>query len=129
MKEEEIWTALGEDGFRAIVRDFYAAVKEDDLIGPMYPQDDWEGSEKRFFDFLCFRFGAVETYLKERGHPRLRMRHMPFRIGVKERDRWLQIMGASLDNNVENLAMRQQMVEFFSQVADFMRNVPEASKE
>ncbi len=128
MNEESIWNTLGEDGFRAIVHDFYIGVKTDDLLGPMYPPNDWEGAEKRFFDFLCFRIGAVERYIEERGHPRLRMRHMPFKIGVAERDRWMSLMNAALEKNVSDIAMRAELTTFFAQVADFMRNVPEAGK-
>jgi len=125
INEEEIYQVMGEEGFAKLTESFYRRVKEDALIGPMYPADDWEGSEERLRDFLCFRFGAVMRYMEKRGHPRLRARHMPFHIGVAERDRWMELMGGALDETVENEGVRESLREFFTGVADFMRNQPE----
>jgi len=126
--EETIWGELGEEGFANLTKAFYVKMKEDELIGPMYPADDWEGSEERLRDFLCFRFGAVMRYMEKRGHPRLRGRHMPFRIGMKERDRWMEIMGEALDETVANVEVREALRKFFTDVADFMRNRPDAER-
>ena len=90
MTEAIVIEQLGEMGISSMVAVFYKRVQKDDLIGPMYPDSDWEGAEKRLRDFLVFRFGGSQRYIEERGHPRLRMRHAPFRIGMAERDRWLQ---------------------------------------
>src|SRR5690606_32376779 len=87
---------VGEARLRALVAAFYRRVRTDDLIGPMYPPDDWAGAEKRLADFLIYRFGGPPTYLEERGHPRLRGRHLPFAIGEAERDRWLQLMESAM---------------------------------
>ncbi|MDB4359169.1 globin [Verrucomicrobiales bacterium] len=120
--ESVIVDALGEKGIREMVAAFYRKVPNDDLIGPMYPEDDWEGSEERLAEFLLFRFGISDSYTKKRGHPRLRMRHMPFSIGEPERDRWLKLMGEAIDEvGVEGEA-RENLTAFFAQVADFMRN-------
>ncbi|HEY1084199.1 MAG TPA: globin [Prosthecobacter sp.] len=120
-----LYQDLGEERLRQLVAAFYRRVKQDDLIGRMYPPDDWEGSEKRLADFLIYRFGGPQTYLEERGHPRLRGRHMPFSIGVAERDRWLDLMGASM-REVEIPAEHVPLVAaFFAQIADFMRNRPD----
>ncbi|MCL4164002.1 UNVERIFIED_CONTAM: hypothetical protein GTU68_060800, partial [Idotea baltica] len=97
MTEEVIYATLGEEGFAQLTRAFYQRVREDELIAPMYPGNDWAGSEERLRDFLLFRFGAVPRYLEKRGHPRLRGRHLPFRIGVAERDRWIKLMGEAAD--------------------------------
>jgi hemoglobin len=118
----EVFDQLGEAGIAAVVGAFYRRVREDDLIGPMYPADDWEGSEKRLRDFLIYRFGGPPRYIEERGHPRLRMRHFPFSIGIAERDRWLALMDAAMDECAVAGAARGLMVEFFRQTADFMRN-------
>ncbi|MDQ8189457.1 globin [Roseibacillus persicicus] len=122
MDEEKIWSEIGSDGFERITAAFYQGVRRDSLLGPMYPADDWEGAEHRLALFLKFRFGQDQTYLEERGHPRLRMRHMPFQIGEAERDRWLDLMASALES--ENVApdTREAMMTFFSGVADFMRN-------
>ncbi len=123
MTERDVLPALGEEGFEAIVAAFYRRVKTDDILGPMYPEDDWEGSESRLRDFLIFRFGGSQKYIEERGHPRLRMRHMPFKIGVAERDRWLELMSAAMGDAEVSSDVRDVLDPFFAQVADFMRNV------
>ena len=125
MDEQTTFQLLGEQGIARLTAAFYRRVKIDDLLGPMYPADDWEGSEKRLRDFLLFRIGGVPRYLEERGHPRLRMRHMPFAIGERERDRWLELMGAAMDEIAVPAEARLWLEPFFAQVADFMRNRPE----
>jgi hemoglobin len=125
MNEAEIYRVVGEEGFGRLTASFYKRVKEDDLIGPMYPSDDWEGSEERLREFLLFRFGADQSYLEKRGHPRLRGRHMPFRIGVAARDRWIELMGAAAEETIPDDEIRGSIMAFFNQVADFIRNQPE----
>ena len=104
---------------------FYRRVKTDPLIGKMYPHDDWAGSEKRLADFIVYRFGGPQTYLQERGHPRLRMRHLPFSIGLVERDQWLKLMGEAMRETGISEEAAEVMIPFFAQVADMMRNRPE----
>lgn len=117
-----LYAQIGEAKLRAMVTAFYRRVRTDDLIGTMYPADDWDGAEKRLADFIVYRFGGPQTYIEERGHPRLRGRHMPFSIGVAERDRWLALMSEAMrevaipDEAVPMIGM------FFAQVADMMRN-------
>tara|TARA_Y100000994_G_scaffold176800_1_gene145904 strand:+ start:1514 stop:1876 length:363 start_codon:yes stop_codon:yes gene_type:complete len=114
---------IGEEGIKELVSAFYRRVKSDDILGPLYPKNDWEGAEQRLADFLVYRCGGSDKYIKERGHPRLRMRHIPFTIGEKERDRWISLMSeAILERKIENPAADLLSV-FFIQTADFMRNV------
>jgi hemoglobin len=113
---------LPEDAITDLVAAFYRRVRTDDLIGPMYPDNDWEGAERRLRDFLVFRFGGSDHYIQERGHPRLRMRHAPFKIGVAERDRWLELMQAAMDEINISPDVSLNLKVFFEQVADFMRN-------
>jgi len=124
MTLEQIASQIGEEKLRSMVAAFYRRVRMDDLIGKMYPDDDWAGSEKRLADFIVYRFGGPQTYLEERGHPRLRGRHMPFRIGMAERDRWLELMSSAM----QEVEMPQEadllIRSFFAQVADSMRNQP-----
>lgn len=122
MNEEEIWQEVGAQGFERIAAAFYRGVRRDSLIGPMYPDDDWEGAEHRFATFLKFRFGQDETYQRERGHPRLRARHMPFAIGEAERDRWLELMSSALVAEKISAETSEVLMTFFGGVADFMRN-------
>ncbi len=88
----------------------------------MYPPDDWEGAESRLAEFLLFRLGASTHYIETRGHPRLRMRHVTFRIGIAERDRWISLMTAAMEDAEIPAAAREFLDPFFTQVADFMRN-------
>lgn len=126
MSEADVMRELGVKGISNLVAVFYQRVKSDDLVGPMYPADDWEGSEERLRQFLLFRLGGIPTYIEQRGHPRLRMRHMPFRIGIAERDRWLELMSAAMEETATPAASRAFLEPFFAQVADFMRNQAEA---
>ena len=123
--EVKVYAELGEEGFQRLTTAFYQRVKDDDLIGPMYPDQDWAGAEKRLADFLIFRFGGPPRYIEERGHPRLRMRHAPFSIGEAERDRWLAMMSVAMDEVGVSAESRTILDGFFAQVADFMRNRPE----
>ena len=113
---------FGEAEITDLVAAFYRRIRTDDLIGPMYPDDDWEGSEKRLRDFLIFRFGGSDRYIQERGHPRLRMRHAPFCIGIPERDRWLELMAEAMKETNVPGSVSLNLQTFFEQVADFMRN-------
>ena len=122
MSEADILKVLGEDGIAELVAAFYRRVKTDDLIGPMYPEDDWEGAEQRLAGFLIYRFGGSDAYIQDRGHPRLRMRHAPFSIGAKERDRWLEIMDVAMKEVAIPKEIYLNLKTFFEQVADFMRN-------
>jgi hemoglobin len=88
----------GAPTFRALVARFYAGVREDPVLRPMYPADDWEGAEGRLRLFLEQYWGGPTTYSDNRGHPRLRMRHAPFAIAEVQRDAWLTHMRAAVDS-------------------------------
>lgn len=97
-EEQSLYDAVGgEPFFQKLVAGFYDQVKRDDLIGPMYPDDDWEGAENRLRWFLIQYWGGPHTYQEQRGHPMLHRRHFPFPIGEPEADRWLELMSNSLD--------------------------------
>ena len=86
----------GQQFFDELVDRFYDAVENDDLLRPMYPAD-LGPSRHRLAGFLAQYWGGPADYSAERGHPRLRMRHMPFAIGVAERNAWMRHMLASLE--------------------------------
>jgi hemoglobin len=88
----------GEATFRELVAHFYAGVREDPVLRPMYPADDWDGAETRLRMFLEQYWGGPTTYSENRGHPRLRMRHAPFAVDEKARDAWLTHMRAAVDS-------------------------------
>ncbi len=118
----QLYFAVGDEALRRMVSVFYRRVRTDDLIGPMYPEQDWAGAEKRLADFIIYRLGGPQTYLEERGHPRLRARHLPFAIGLAERDRWLELMGQSMQEVGISDDHAFVLGSFFAQVADMMRN-------
>ena len=88
----------GADTFRRLVARFYASVRTDPVLAPLYPPDEWEAAEQRLRMFLEQYWGGPRTYSEQRGHPRLRMRHAPFAIGPAERDAWLDNMRDAVDS-------------------------------
>lgn len=122
MDDQEIYGVVGEEGLRKLVAAFYRRVPEDGILGPMYPKEDMAGAEDRLRGFLIFRFGGPQTYIAERGHPRLRMRHNPFAIDQAARDRWMKLMGEALDEVRFPPEVDATMREFFGSVATFMMN-------
>lgn len=89
--------AGGAETFRRLVHRFYEGVAGDPALRALYPEEDLSGAEERLRMFLVQYWGGPHTYSERRGHPRLRMRHMPFRIGFAERDAWLRHMRDAVD--------------------------------
>ncbi|OFL94673.1 hypothetical protein HMPREF2736_08615 [Corynebacterium sp. HMSC036E10] len=125
-QEQTLFDAVGgEPFFIRLVRGFYDQVKEDDLIGPMYPDQDWEGAENRLRWFLVQYWGGPREYQAQRGNPMLRKRHFPFAIGEPEADRWLELMGKSMeqfDDDELPEPYRAQMWNHMQRVAYMMIN-------
>jgi len=120
--EEIVARDVGAEGIAKMVAGFYRRVRTDDLLGPLYPAADLEGAEQRLREFLQFRFLGTEAYIENRGHPRLRMRHFPFEIGEAQRDRWVALMEAAMDEAAIQGQARAVISPFFAQVAESMRN-------
>ena len=120
-----IYEALGsEEPFFRLVEEFYAGVQTDELLRPMYPEN-LEKPKENLTLFLIQRCGGRGTYSQERGHPRMRQRHMPFKIGMKERDAWLKNMDQALSKVAEFSSHREVLDHFFVEFATFMINSPE----
>ena len=121
-----VFDRIGADGFADLIGRFYAKVRSDDLIGPMYPPDDWEDAETRLRSFLIQRFGGPTTYSQQRGHPRLRMRHAPFPIGRAAAERWLMLMNRSLHESIAagtvSLDAASELWPYFVDTAGHMMN-------
>jgi len=97
-EQGNFWEQVGgRPTFEKLVRAFYDGIQGDEVLWPMYPQHDLEGAIQRLTGFLEQYWGGPGTYSEERGHPRLRMRHMPFKVNPDARDRWLLHMRAALD--------------------------------
>ena len=93
----------------------------------MYPDDDWDGAEDRLRWFLAQYWGGPPTFNEQRGAPMLRRRHFPFRIGMAEAERWLELMSNSLDQFSEdelNPAQREALWNHMQRVAYMMINQP-----
>lgn len=117
--------AGGEEWFRALVDRFYAGVADDPVLRPMYP-DDLTEPKQHLTLFLIQFWGGPQTYSDERGHPRLRMRHFPFRVDEAARDAWLTHMLAAVRSGGLSALDEQQMVTYFQNAAQHMINVDEA---
>ncbi|MGW5878773.1 globin [Nocardiopsis terrae] len=115
----------GEQTFTRLVRRFYEGVADDPVLRPMYPEEDLGPAEERLRLFLIQYWGGPRTYNEQRGHPRLRMRHVPFRIGATERDLWLQHMRAAVDSLGLHEALERQLWEYMVMAAHSMVNVAE----
>jgi hemoglobin len=122
-----VYAEIGPEKLGAIVAAFYRQVPGDDLLGPLYPPDDLAGAEERLREFLLFRCGGVSRYLETRGHPRLRMRHAPFRITPAVRDRWVQLMDRALDETALAPEADAVLRRFLHETATFLMNAPESA--
>lgn len=122
MDESEIYAMIGEEGFTRLVGAFYRQVPHDDILTAMYPRDDLAGAEQRLRDFLIYRFGGPQRYIEERGHPRLRARHIPFRIDQAARDRWIELMNSAFAEAALPAEVEQFLRAFFDQMSTFMIN-------
>jgi hemoglobin len=112
----------GTPFFEALVDRFYAGVAEDPVLRPLYPDGDLSEERRWLALFLVQYWGGPGTYSELRGHPRLRMRHAPFVIGERERDRWLVHMRAAVDGSGASEDVRAALHDYFTSAADFMVN-------
>jgi len=124
MQELDVYSLIGTEGFTRLVAAFYRQVPQDDLLGPMYPTQDLAGAEQRLRDFLIGRFGGPQTYIEQRGHPRLRARHSPFSIDQTARDRWARLMDNALGEASLPGEAEQVLRQFFHEMSTFMINQP-----
>jgi len=109
--------------FERLVDHFYDGVATDDLLLPLYPErDDLTGARHRLTLFLAQYWGGPTAYNDERGHPMLRMRHLPFRIGPAERDRWLTHMRAAVRAVSPSPEIAAALVDYFEPAAEHLRN-------
>lgn len=116
----------GEERVRALVERFYDLMD----IEPGYTVlravhgNTLDNARQRLFWFLCGWLGGPQHYTERFGHPKLRMRHVPFVIGIKERDQWLACMDQAMGETGVDEALRSRLSASFFQTADWMRNTP-----
>ena len=113
----------GSAFFVEVVDRFYAGVADDPVLRPLYPADSDLADERRWLSlFLVQYWGGPGTYSSLRGHPRLRARHLPFAIGVAERDAWFGHMAAAVAASEADPDSAAELLQYFSSAADFLIN-------
>lgn len=112
----------GEPTFRRIVARFYAQVPTDDVLRALYREEDLGPAEERLALFLMQYWGGPATYSEQRGRPRLRMRHHPFKIGPAERDAWLGAMRVAVDEAGLTEPACEQLWNYLESTANHMMN-------
>jgi hemoglobin len=113
----------GDPFFFGLVDRFYAGVELDPVLRPLYPAD-LEPPRRRLALFLIQYWGGPHTYLEERGHPRLRMRHLRFPIGLTEREAWLRRMRAAVDTGTASEGDKRALLDYFETAATALMNQP-----
>jgi len=113
----------GDPFFFALVERFYAAVEDDALLRPLYPAD-LARPRRRLALFLIQYWGGPHTYNAERGHPRLRMRHLRFPIGPTQRAAWLAHMRAAVESSDASASDAQALLSYFETAATSLMNRP-----
>ena len=112
----------GHPVFHRLVSRFYEQVAEDEVLRPLYPEEDLGPAEERLRMFLEQYWGGPRTYSDQRGHPRLRMRHAPFKVGPIERDAWLRCMRVAVDELELDEPHREQLWHYLQYAAASMVN-------
>jgi hemoglobin len=114
----------GEPAIRRLVARFYAlmdALPEAYTVRQIHP-DDLSGAQQSLFEFLSGWFGGPQLYMERHGHPRLRMRHAPYRIGTTERDEWMLCMRQALSEEVADSDLRAGLLKAFGDMATHIIN-------
>jgi hemoglobin len=119
--------AGGMPFFEELVDAFYDGVRTDEVLLPLYPeQPDLTGARRRLTLFLAQYWGGPHTYMEERGHPRLRMRHFAFPVGPSQRDRWLVHMAAAVEHVCRRRGLddgiAEELMAYFVPAAEHLRN-------
>jgi hemoglobin len=128
MDPRAVYAAIGEEAFHRLTAAFYRGVAEDPLLRPMYPEADLEPARQRLALFLMQFFGGPPNYALQRGHPRLRMRHLPFAIDRAARDAWMTHMRAALASLELPPEPRAAMLRYFEDASTFLINQAEAPR-
>ena len=117
----------GHETFVRLVDRFYEGVASDPVLSAMYPETDHAGARQRLTMFLEQYWGGPTTYSEQRGHPRLRMRHVAWQVGERERDAWLRLMGAALDRLQLPRESHDAIWEHMERAAHSLVNSPPAA--
>ncbi len=119
----------GHPTFERIVRAFYANVPGDPILSPMYPGHDMEGAAERLTLFLEQYWGGPTTYSDQRGHPRLRMRHVAFHINPEARDHWFSLMKTAVEGAGLSPLHEATLLDYLERAAHSLINTFEPTPE
>lgn len=122
LEPQDVFNTIGHVGFQKLVDAFYELVETDEILRPMYPKGDLEPAARRLRLFLEQYFGGPTTYSENRGHPRLRARHMRFPIDMQARDRWVELMLTALEKADLPEQVATIMRDYFENGATFLIN-------
>lgn len=125
---KSLYEIVGPNFFIHLVDAFYDGIETDQVLLPLYPEgSETTGARQRLALFLIQYWGGPDTYMQERGHPRLRMRHNPFVIGALERDHWLMHMASAIEQTIPEVdeAYREHVT---TELANYMVNAAEAMR-
>ncbi len=127
---KSLYEIAGPDFFVQLVDAFYDGIETDQVLLPLYPEgSETTGARQRLALFLIQYWGGPDTYMQERGHPRLRMRHNPFVIGALERDHWLMHMATAIEKTITEVDethrehVTTELAHYMVNTAEAMRNV------
>jgi hemoglobin len=112
---------IGEKNLQKLIHNFYAEVKKDALLAPLY-KGDFEGAEKRLYLFMMQYLGGPDTYSQQRGHPALRKRHIPFPVNDQTVERWLTCMEKALMQAEIKPEQKAFLRDYFHKTAHFLKN-------
>lgn len=116
-----LYPRIGEASLQELAKNFYKEVGKIPELRSLYPED-LEAAERRIYLFLVQVLGGPQTYSEERGHPRLRMRHMQWKIDSKMRAHWMNAMLHTVDKVLLEQEVREELLSYFTQVANAMIN-------
>ena len=129
-EDRSVYDIVGEKFFVDLVDAFYDGVETDPILIPLYPEGtETSGARHRLALFLVQYWGGPDTYMEERGHPRLRMRHAPYVIADRERDHWLMHMATAIENTIVDVNevdrehVTMELANYMVNAAEHMRNV------
>ncbi|WP_428508567.1 group II truncated hemoglobin [Roseateles sp.] len=114
----------GEERVRTLVDRFYDLMELEPAFTELRAAHgpSLDSARDKLFWFLCGWLGGPDHYIERFGHPRLRARHLPFKIGIAERDQWVACMGMAMQDVALDPALQQRLLESFMGTADWMRN-------
>jgi len=118
---QTIYSLVGDDKIRKLTHYFYTEVVKNGALRVLYPED-LEPAEERLYLFLVQVFGGPTTYSDQRGHPRLRMRHVHWEINAQMRDHWLNAMLSAMDKVDLDQPVKEAMQTYFVNAANHMIN-------